>query len=300
MFVIEFLQYLKVEKRYSEHTLLAYSKDLEQFGGYLNNTYGISSINLAKPPQIRSWLVSLMEAGLKTRSVNRKLSSLKTFFLYLNKNQIQKDNPLHKVNSPKNSKRLPSFIIQDQMETLHDEMPENSFSSIRAKAIIELLYGTGIRLSELINLNILDINLIAGTIKVLGKRNKERIIPVTDHLVKIMERYLQERMQIKGIDHNFVLITDKGKKIYPKLVYRIVNKDLSRITSADKKSPHVLRHTFATHMLNNGAGLNEIKEILGHSSLSATQVYTHNTIEKLKNVYNQAHPRAKKNKEEKK
>ena len=293
----KFLKYIKYEKRYSLNTYIAYKNDLEQFYTFISNTYEISEISAVTHQMIRSWLASLMETGIQARSINRKITTIKSFYKYLLKERVLSTNPTIKIVSPKTPKKLPVFVEEVNMETLLDN--KNDFSEeylqYRNILIIEVFYNTGIRLTELINLKQEDIDFVNLTIKVLGKRNKERIIPITKDLKDkfLLFSKLKENQGIISKDKlSFVFLTNNGKKVYPKLVYRIVNYYLSGITTINKKSPHVLRHTFATHMLNNGADLNAIKEILGHSNLSATQVYTHNTINKLKSIYKQAHPRA--------
>jgi len=290
-----FLHYLQFEKRFSPYTVVSYKTDLEQFTEYLSQQYGLTEISDASHIMIRSWFVQMMENNISARSVNRKKAALNTFFRFLNKQGFSSENPMNKVLSPKTSKRLPAFIEEDKMKKLLDEYfpePGNDFVITRDLLMIEMLYVTGMRLSELVNLKESDVNTYNMTIKVLGKRNKERIIPYNTRLKLLIENYLEIKKQTGKSAGNYFFITEKGKKVYQKLVYRVVNYYLSTITSQDKKSPHVLRHTFATHMLNHGADLNSIKEILGHANLSATQVYTHNTIEKLKTVYKQAHPKA--------
>jgi integrase/recombinase XerC len=239
---------------------------------------------------VRSWLVFLMEGGVSSRSINRKLTTLKTFYRYLIRTGKAEMNPMAKVISPRTSKRLPAFVEKEKMEAVFRDIGfGEGFSGVRNRVILELFYATGMRLSELVNLKEQDIDMDGCTIKVLGKRNKERLIPFGEHTRKVLKSYLEEK---KKFDTDFLFVTDKGTKIYPKLVYRVVREVLSQVTTLDKKSPHILRHTFATHLLNNGADLNAVKELLGHSSLAATQVYTHNTIDKLKKIYEQAHPKA--------
>lgn len=285
-----FLEYLQYEKRFSNHTILAYSNDLEQFSTYLQTTYDVVDVKDISHLQIRSWIVSMMDEKISPRSVNRKITALKSFYRFLLRQQVVKENPMLKAQSPKNSKRLPVFVEKDNMNTLLETIEfGNDFDGQRNKLIIEFLYATGVRLSEMINLKKAHINLSGAQLKVLGKRNKERIIPFNMELKVQLEAYLKLD-EVKSSD--YVFVTKNGKKLYEKFVYRVVNKYLSEVTSIQKKSPHVLRHTFATHMLNNGADLNAIKELLGHANLSATQVYTHNTVEKLKNVHKQAHPKA--------
>ena len=287
-----FCDYLSHQKRYSKHTITAYKNDLEQFQLFLDKEYEITQAKQVTSLIIRSWIVHLIEGGINTRSINRKLSTLKSFFKYLLKNELVKNNPLLKVTAPKTSKRLPVFVGENEMNNLFENISfDNNFEGLRDQLILELFYSSGIRLSELIELQLNSLDKNNSTIKVIGKRNKERIIPLAKKINPIFTQYLLIRKELKS-SNNYIFLTKKNEKIYPKLVYRIVNHYLSMVTTASKKSPHVLRHTFATHMLNNGADLNSIKELLGHANLSATQVYTHNTIEKLKNIHKQAHPKA--------
>jgi integrase/recombinase XerC len=289
----KFLDYIRFEKRYSVHTVISYSRDLDQFEIYLGEVYELNDLLEAGHQMVRSWIVKLMEVGITARTINRKLSTLKSFYKYsLRQGEITK-NPMNKVVAPKTAKKLPEFVEQDKMQLLfRDDVFSDDFASLRDRLMLELLYATGIRLSELVGLKESDVS--ANAIKVLGKRNKERIIPVGNFLMELIQNYLNKKKEISLEQNEYLLVTDRGDKLYDKFVYRKVNYYLGVITTANKKSPHVLRHTFATHMLNNGADLNAIKELLGHANLSATQVYTHNTIEKLKNVHSQAHPRAQK------
>lgn len=285
-----FLQYLRYEKRLSNHTLIAYSNDLKQFLEYLDTTYQIKQLSEISHIIIRSWVVSLMEQKITARSVNRKITTLKTFYKFLLRQSIVTENPMLKIQSPKTSKRLPVFVEKDKMDLLLDHTNfDSDFKGQRDKLIIELFYATGIRLSELINLKHKDVDMSKCQLKVLGKRNKERIIPFSDTLKEQLNQYFNIK---PGKNEGYLFVNEKSKKINEKFAYRVVNRYLSGVTTIDKKSPHVLRHTFATHMLNNGADLNAIKELLGHANLSATQVYTHNTVEKLKNIHKQAHPKA--------
>ena len=289
MFQNKFITYLSSEKRFSEHTIKSYTTDLKQFTSFLSSEFQIiDEINEISFQIIRTWIASLLEKGINPRSVNRKISTLKTYFKFLIREGELIENPMTKVVAPKSKTRLPVFIEEDQIASLLNEVQfESGFIGQRNKLIIELFYVTGVRLSELINIKISDVNLINKSIKVLGKRNKERIIPITSNMTNAINIFIESDKK------NTYLFTDsEGKKLYTKLVYRTVNKYIGKISSVNKKSPHILRHTFATHMLNNGADINAIKELLGHANLSATQVYTHNTIEKLKTVYKQAHPRA--------
>lgn len=287
----DFLSYLKNEKRYSAHTLLAYENDLAQFADYLIELYDTNDPLMAMPSALRSWVVSLLDEGVSPRTVHRKISTLKSFYRFHFKRGDIEKLPTSNLQSPKVKKGLPAFVKESEMDQLLERLEfEEGFSGIRDKVLVELLYSSGMRLSELIGIRIKDLDLHDSTVKVLGKRNKERKIPLHREAIELLKRYLEERKNYAKSDH--LILNDKGNKIYPKFVYRKVNYYLSQVTSMSKKSPHILRHTFATHMLNNGADLNTIKEILGHANLSATQIYTHNSIEKLKNIYKQAHPRA--------
>ena len=285
----KFINYLSFEKRSSVHTITSYSNDLGQFVLFLLDEYQIrTEISEVNFQIVRSWIASLLEQGVSPRTVNRKISTLKTYFKFLIREGIIHESPMSKVVSPKSKKRLPLFVEENQIESLLNEVEfDDGFIGERDKVIIELFYVTGIRLSELINIKILDINFDNNLVKVLGKRNKERLIPLSDRVLKELRVFI-EKYKIC----NYLFTNLGGTKVYTKLVYRVVNRYIGKISSINKKSPHILRHTFATHMLNNGADINAIKELLGHANLSATQVYTHNTIEKLKSVYKQAHPRA--------
>lgn len=288
----EFLLYLQAEKRYAGNTIKAYSNDLNQFQTFCEDLHK-KGMDLHYRT-IRSWVVSLMDSGYSPRTVHRKLTSLRSYCLYLIRLGELDSNPMDKVQKPKLNKRVPSFMDEANMNKLLDDYDfGDDFNGIRNRLVIDLLYQTGMRRSELVQLKTGSLNLEMKSIKVNGKRGKERIIPINDELVDAIERYLITRSSVaEDIINEYLLITEKGKPAYDKLVYRIVNKYLSLVTTLDKKSPHVLRHSFATHMLNHGADLNAIKELLGHANLSATQVYTHNTFKKLKSIYNQAHPRA--------
>ena len=287
-----YLDYLLLVKRYSSHTVKAYRTDLKLFESYLKDIYSIS-IDKANHAMIRSWLVKELNKGNSARTVNRKITTLKSFYKYLFKEQKIKQNPTSRISYSKTSKKLPQFVGLSDMNELLDKLKfEENFSGFRYKLIIEVFYSTGIRLSELINIKSKDVDCLKSQIKVLGKRNKERLIPLTKELQKSIEGYMILRNKQKVIDRSYLFLTDSGKKLNPSMVYRKVNKILNNVTTLEKKSPHVLRHTFATHMLNNGADLNVIKELLGHASLSATEVYTHNSIDQLKEIFKNAHPRA--------
>lgn len=287
-----FLKYLRYEKRYSEHTLTAYEKDLEQFTHFLADTFEMEDTHEVRHPHLRSWIVELMEAGIAPGSINRKIATLKSYYKFLLGREYISTNPTGRLKPLKSEKRLPSFVRENEMVTLLDQVQfSKDFYGQRDRLILELLYATGMRLSELINLKDLDINEYQSSIKVLGKRNKERLIPTSDFLVKLLRSYREMRAETFG-KTEFLLVTDNGDKLYPMMVYRTVKKYLEQVTTISKKSPHVLRHTFATHLLNKGAELNAVKDLLGHTSLAATQVYTHNSMEKLKSVFDQAHPKA--------
>ncbi|MBI3500388.1 MAG: tyrosine recombinase XerC [Bacteroidetes bacterium] len=288
-----FIKYLRYEKRMSPHTVNAYSNDLEQFYLYLKNIYSFNDIKEVNHSIIRSWIVSLMENKITARSVNRKISTLKSFYKFLLREKVVDINPMHKIQSPKNPKRLPEFVEESKMNSLIEDVKfEDDFEGKRNLLIIEMLYSTGMRRAELVNLKESDINFHGSTVKVLGKRNKERLIPLTSGLKILIKKYIEEKNKSIEPRADYLFLTKKGNQIYPSAVYRIVRDSLEKVTTLSKKSPHVLRHTFATHLLNNGANLNAIKELLGHANLSATQVYTHNTIEKLKSVYSKTHPKA--------
>ena len=289
-----FLKYLQFEKRFSQNTIRSYENDIRHFSLFIENTGYQNGIQNASDKIIRAWIVDMMEKDFSSISINRKISTLKSFYKFLIKEGHVTKNPMDKVTTPKSSKKIPSFIDEKHINSLLDEFSfGDSFSGLRNKTIIEMFYNTGIRLSELVELKNSDINLLESNLKVVGKRNKERIIPLHFSFIKSIKQYLQARdIEFNNLKHDYFFITDRGNKLYEKFVYRIVNKYLKFVSTIEKKSPHILRHTFATHLLNRGADLNAIKELLGHANLSATQVYTHNTFEKLKSIYKQAHPRA--------
>jgi integrase/recombinase XerC len=290
-----FLQFLKFEKRVSPHTVLSYQTDLKQFGEFLKAIYSEEHPEAANYGMIRSWIVSLVEEKKDPLSVNRKIACLRSYYKFLMRQEHIAKDPMVKIRVLKTKKKLPHFVSEGDMVTLLDGESEfgTDHAGLRDQLIMELFYGTGIRLSELINLKEKDVQLRDRSIRVLGKRNKERVIPFGHSLVPLIESYLKVKArEIGAEDVPWLLVTDAGKKLYPVIVYRTVKSHLNKFTSVEKRSPHVLRHTFATHLLNKGAELNAVKDLLGHSSLAATQIYTHNTMEKLKKVFEQAHPKA--------
>jgi len=293
MSTTRFLNYLQFERRYSPHTLLAYQNDLKSFVSYLEETYGLSVPDEATAEMIRSWIVALMDYGLKARSINRKISTLKAFYNYLLREGGIEVSPVRQIHTLKQAQRLPAYVDMDDMKKLLGDTPaEDAFADWRDRMVLMILYATGIRLSELLSRRSGSFDFSDNTLKVLGKRNKERIIPFSYQMKEELQNYLRLKQKtFPQQDGDWVIVTDKGGKAYPKFIYRTVNHALAGVNSA-KKSPHVLRHTFATHLLNNGASLNAIKDLLGHANLSATQIYTHTTIEQLKSIYTQAHPRA--------
>lgn len=292
----DFIDYLTYEKRVSPHTVTAYEHDLSQFFSFLEEKLAINQLSDVHTEDIRTWIISLLEDdSLQAKSVNRKVSAVRAFYRYKLKIKELSVNPTLTLRAPKIPKKLPQYVDAKDMEHLFADIPfEETFEGLRDRTILELFYATGMRLSELLNIKIQDIHLQDNTIKVLGKRNKERLIPFGNRMSELLTMYLGylEKKFVEGTKNNYIFVTANGEQLYPKAVYRIVRKYLDMVTTIDKRSPHVLRHTFATHLLNNGADLNAIKTILGHSSLAATQVYTHNSIEKLKSIYKQAHPRA--------
>jgi integrase/recombinase XerC len=289
-----FIDYLTFEKKYSEHTIIAYQKDLSTFRNFCIEEYGSQDLLIINYPQIRSWIVQLVDSGITNRSVNRKVSSLKSFYKFLQKTKQIEDTPLRKHQSLKVSKRVQVPFSEKEISNVIGNLEKaEDFKSMRNKLIVELFYSTGIRRNELINIKINDIDFSNGTLKVLGKRNKERYIPLITIVQDSIKNYLLERMKVDTVDQ-YLFLTNGQKKTYPVLVYRIINDYFSTVSTKVKKSPHVLRHSFATHLLNEGADLNSVKELLGHASLASTQVYTHSSLGKIKEVYNQAHPRSKK------
>lgn len=293
-----FLQHIQFEKRLSHHTLTAYEGDMKQFSLYLQFQYELKEPEKADSQMVRSWIASLAEEKMDSRSINRKIATLRSYYNFLLRRKAITADPMLKIKALKTDRSLPKFVEEKPMQTMLDDVEfSNDFAGLRDKLVLELLYGTGMRLAELIGLKIGDINLYNHTLTVLGKRNKHRVIPVNMSLIEAIHVYLKNREEViienpENKDNHYLILTDNGTQAYPMFIQRLVKRYLSLVTSLEQRSPHVLRHTFATHLLNRGADLNAIKDLLGHTSLAATQVYTHNTIEKLKKVYQQAHPKA--------
>ncbi|MEH0156997.1 tyrosine-type recombinase/integrase [Limibacter armeniacum] len=289
----EFYDYLTYQKRVSKHTIKAYETDLSQFGVFISSKYGELEIEQVTYRHMRGWVLALLDEGVSERSVNRKVATLKTFYRFLKQKEYTADNPAQKLQSLKTGKKLPSFIKMEEMDSVLDSSRfESDFNGIRDRMVLELLYGTGIRQAELLSLKCVHVDLQQKVIKVTGKRNKQRLIPCNDTLCEIFSLYLNSR---PIVDHDYLIVTKSGTPAYPMLIYRIVEKHLSYTNNVDKKSPHTLRHTFATHLLNEGAALNDIKELMGHANLAATQVYTQQSLERLKKVFIQAHPKSGEN-----
>lgn len=294
LYIQPFLDYLQFEKRYSGHTIISYQADLVSFYDFIIVQFGETPLTQITHTFIRTWLASLKDEGLSAKTINRKISTLKSYFKYQVKMGTVAQTPMNKVTAPKNEKRLPNFVADKDIRTLfeHVEFPD-TWKGQTERMILLLFYQTGMRLSEAIQLKEGGINFSGHTIKVLGKGNKERVIPVGKDLIAELQAYLNRKQtQLSGLNTDTLLITEKGRPLSPRSVYSSVKTYLNLVTTIEKRSPHVLRHSFATHLMNNGADLNAVKELLGHSSLAATQVYTHNTIEKLKDVYKKAHPKA--------
>jgi integrase/recombinase XerC len=291
-----FISYLKLEKNYSQHTIKAYERDLVTFSNFCREQHDERDMVTVAYPLIRNWIVHLSEQGVSNRSINRKISSLQAYYKFLLKVGDITVSPLIKHRALKTSKKVEVPFSEMEMETILSEIPfGDDFEGCRDKLIIELLYATGMRRAELVNLKVSDVDLSSGLLKVLGKRNKERIIPILPSTAQQIKTYLDKRTRLEKIsDSHHLILTKEGLKIYETLVYRTINKYFSLVSPKVKKSPHILRHTFATHLLNRGADLNSVKELLGHSSLASTQVYTHNSIAELKKVHQKAHPRNKK------
>lgn len=289
-----FIDHLTHEKRSSPHTVAAYRKDLEQFSTFLKERGGPEDPDVASEKAVRGWMMQLLEGKTSPRSVNRKLSALRAYYRFARTVGAVKSDPTALVDPPKTPKRLPEFVQEQQMDDLFNKItwPEG-FKGVRDRTIFELLYGTGMRLAELLGIKPGDVDMRARTLRVLGKRSKERIIPLSDHVVEALKIYLALRLEAfpSTSQRSPLILSDKGEPMPPRSVRRVVDHYLRRVTTQRKRSPHVLRHTFATHMLEHGADLNAVKEILGHASLAATQVYTHNTVEKLKKIHRRAHPR---------
>jgi integrase/recombinase XerC len=289
-----FIQYLRYEKAASSHTVLSYHNDLRQFSAFLSPGTDTFDPDKVTPIQIREWIVSLLNTGDSARTVNRKLSALKSFYRFLARKELTTNNPVKKIISPKIKKPLPLVFKENEVNFVSTNIIESSFLKLREKLIIEILYQTGIRRAELIGLKDADIDFSKQTLRVLGKRNKERIIPFGNKLAELIHQYIAQRDAEVENKAGRLICLKNGAEVYPKLIYNTVREDFTGITPMKKKSPHVLRHTFATTLLNNGAELNAVKELLGHSNLSATEIYTHTTFEQLHSIYERAHPRAKK------
>jgi integrase/recombinase XerC len=286
-----FFDYLEIEKKYSSNTIEAYRNDLNVFAGFLIDEFEVNNINNTSYSYIRSWIVDLVNKGISNRSINRKITSLNSYFKFLLKIDLISENPLTNHKALKTQKKIQLPFSENEMVNVLDiDNYEDNFTGVRDRLIIDLFYTTGIRRIELIQLMISDLNINNKYIKVLGKRNKERIIPLIDSTIKILNKYLSYRDELKS-DETFLFITSKGKPVYEKLIYRIINKYFDTISTKVKKSPHIIRHSFATHLLNNGADLNSVKDLLGHSSLAATQVYTNRSIDEIKKVFAKSHPR---------
>ncbi|MCH5329051.1 MAG: tyrosine recombinase XerC [Coprobacter sp.] len=293
MLIESFLRYIRYEKNYSFHTVLSYKNDLFQFRDFVTAETGTFAPQRVDRDLVRNWVVALVEAGETARTVSRKVSALRSFFKYLVVRKEVSDTPVRDIQLPKIRKRLPSFVKQDEMDLLLDEVDfGDGFSAVRDRLIIAVFYSTGIRRAELIGLKDVDVDTGAATMKVTGKRNKQRIIPFGGELASLIDEYRTVRARTVGGGTADFFVRETGEPLYPQLVYRVVTRYLEAVCSLNKKSPHVLRHTFASAMLNNGAELNSVKELLGHSSLASTEVYTHITFEELKKSYKQAHPRA--------
>ena len=289
-----FFEFLQFQKRYSKHTLISYKNDLASFFSFLQSQYPETPITEIKTVYVRSWMADMKDNQMSARSLNRKISSLRSFFKYLLKKEIVKSNPVNGITSPKMPKRLPQFISEIDTDKLFNEIEfSDGFKGLTEKLLMEVLYFTGIRKAELIAIKEKDVDKMGSQIKVLGKGNKERIIPLNNLLLNDLLQYTEQKKRL-GICNEAanLFVSENGRQLDPKQIYNIVKKYLSKVSTIEKKSPHILRHTFATHLMNNGAELNAVKELLGHASLAATQIYTHNSIEKLKDVYKKAHPKA--------
>lgn len=289
-----FMHYLRFEKRYARNTLISYQNDLDQFFSYLGDTYGLSDPAQVIQAQVRSWLASLRDGGMTPRSINRKLSAVKSFFKHLVKTGAIAATPVWAISTPKVSRRLPEFVKEKEMDRLMKKpVEEEGWKGNTNRLLLELFYQTGMRLTELVHLKEKQVDFSKKVIKILGKGNKERVVPIAPSMAVALKEYIAEKAAyFETFDKTCLFVLPSGKKLYPKYAYLVVNAALGGITTLQKKSPHILRHSFATHLMNNGADLNAVKELLGHSSLAATQVYTHNNIEKLKEAHKKAHPGA--------
>lgn len=287
-----FLDYLRYERRYSQHTLTSYTLDLTQWTAYVASAYESPAVGAVTASMVRSWLAEMKEEGISSRTINRKISTLTSYYRYLMKTGVVQQSPLTTVVSPKVQKRLPAFVAEQDMHRLLEDLPfPADWQGITEQLIITILYATGIRVSELVNWQQQQFDPSNGQMRVMGKGNKERIIPLSPELLQAIGAYISARpAEFRHVPE--VMVTQRGKKYTSRLVYDLVKKHLSRVTTQQRKSPHILRHSFATHLMNNGAELTAVKELLGHSSLAATQVYTHNSIEKLKAIFQKAHPKA--------
>ena len=291
--ISRFSDHLKFEKRYSAHTVRSYHDDLTQFNDYLDTQFGGMKLRDISAPVVRSWLASMKQHKMTARTITRKISTLKSFYKFMMRSGVVAKSPMTGIVSPKLAKKLPSYVEEKQLKTLFRDVEfEDDWNGYTAKVAIRMLYQLGIRLSELVNCREAQVDHANRQVKILGKGNKERIIPVGKELLKLLKDYAGKKRQVfEQPEKTYLLVTGKGKKLYPKYIYRLTHDYLELVTTIEKKSPHVLRHSFATHLMNNGAELNAVKDLLGHASLAATQVYTHNTIEKLRNVHKRAHPR---------
>ena len=292
MTIQPFIDYLFLEKNYSSHTVLAYKNDIEAFQKMLFEVHDDADLTKVNYSDVRRWIVNLVDKGLTNKSINRKISSLNTFYKFLQRTQVLESNPLARHKALKVSKTLQVPFSEDEIDTVLNTIPTDTFEGLRDKLIVELFYTPGRRRIELVQLQISDIDFHQKRLKVLGKRNKERLIPLLATVVDTIEMYLKERQTLEHkVDVKDLFITKKGKRVYPELVYRVINTYFKKISTKVKTSPHILRHSFATHLLNKGADLNAVKELLGHTSLAATQVYTHNSMAELKKIYTKSHPR---------
>ncbi len=293
-YIQDFISYLKFQKRYSRHTLVSYQNDLAAFQLFVETEFFETNITDVSPAIVRTWLASLKEQGYVSKTINRKISSLRSFFKHLLKTAVISQSPMGSISSPKNAKRLPQFVDKKDMDTLFSHVAfEDNWQGWTERLILQILYNCGLRQAELITLQQHHIDLSNSSLKVLGKGNKERVIPISSTLRESLLEYVkQKKIHFPGQERGPLLLNKKGKNLYPRYVYNVVKKYLSQVTTIEKRSPHILRHSFATHLTNNGADINAIKELMGHSSLAATQIYTHNSIEKLKDAHKKAHPKA--------